>query len=423
MQLVDMLSVLLVAVLIVEALIFLIVRYFRQEFQWLITRNDEQPEFDRALVEKYINGSFDPLLGWVRKPNTRGIDKGRYGEVGYSINELGSRNLECLGEKESQVVIASVGDSYTFCRQVEDSETWQALLSTKTQSHVLNFGVGNYGLDQALLRYNQLKLPATTKIVIMGVVPETICRVHSYWKHYFEFGNILAFKPRYRLLGDELVLSENVMKTDKDFYNLADKLPDIQAPDGFYRKKFRSQQFRFPYLYSLLRNPMRNFLLLFYLLRRKLIRLLKLSNVTVENAPFSVIMKYNILYSHSMYRQPDQCKLLKAIILKFKQDAESRGHKPVLLLMPQLLDLELIEEQCIPYEHFYREMTSHLDVIDITRSIMARTFAEFYAEDSYGGHFSAKGNDFLSNEIMTYLQESCPDLMPDKRKRAMESQP
>ena len=69
-----------------------------------------------------------------------------------------------------------------------------------------------------------------------------------------------------------------------------------------------------------------------------------------------------------------------------------------MLLMPQLLDLELIEEQCIPYEHFYREMTSHLDVIDITRSIMARTFAEFYAEDSYGGHFSAKGNDFLSNE-------------------------
>ncbi len=41
--------------------------------------------------------------------------------------------------------------SFVFSRQVEDDETWQHFLSRLSHSNVLNFGVGNYGFDQALL--------------------------------------------------------------------------------------------------------------------------------------------------------------------------------------------------------------------------------------------------------------------------------
>lgn len=36
-----------------------------------------------------------------------------------------------------------------------------------------------------------------SKIIIFNVVPETIARINSYWKHYREFGNTLGFKPLY----------------------------------------------------------------------------------------------------------------------------------------------------------------------------------------------------------------------------------
>ena len=34
-------------------------------------------------------------------------------------------------------------------------------------------------------------------------MPETILRVHSFWKHYLEYGNTLAFKPRFEIINDD----------------------------------------------------------------------------------------------------------------------------------------------------------------------------------------------------------------------------
>lgn len=40
-----------------------------------------------------------------------------------------------------------------MCREVNDNETIQYFLSNLTNSFVSNYGVGNYGLDQAVLRF------------------------------------------------------------------------------------------------------------------------------------------------------------------------------------------------------------------------------------------------------------------------------
>lgn len=57
----------------------------------------------------------------------------------------------------------------------------------------LNFGVGNYGVDQALLRYEKTELTNSIEHVILGFVPETICSINSSWNHYVEFGNFFSF--------------------------------------------------------------------------------------------------------------------------------------------------------------------------------------------------------------------------------------
>ncbi len=84
-----------------------------------------------------------------------------------------------------------------------------------------NFGVGNYGFDQALLRLERELPSLECRVVIMGVVPETISRVQSYWKHYFEYGNTLAFKPRFILEGDRLVHHPLTVWKPEDFETYA----------------------------------------------------------------------------------------------------------------------------------------------------------------------------------------------------------
>jgi hypothetical protein len=47
-----------------------------------------------------------------------------------------------------------------------------------------NYRVGNYGLDQSLLRLERELPQLEAEVVVMGVVPETVVRVQSYWKHF-----------------------------------------------------------------------------------------------------------------------------------------------------------------------------------------------------------------------------------------------
>ena len=86
-----------------------------------------------------------------------------------------------------------------------------------------NFGVGNYGLDQAFLRLKkQIKKDDKSKIILLGVCPETIRRNLSLWKHFFEFGNIFNFKPRYAKdrLNNKTILETNPIKSFNDYNNL-----------------------------------------------------------------------------------------------------------------------------------------------------------------------------------------------------------
>ena len=54
--------------------------------------------------------------------------------------------------------------------------------------NIRNYGVGNFGVDQAILKYINLPNNNEADHIILSFVPETILRVHSYWKHYIEFG-------------------------------------------------------------------------------------------------------------------------------------------------------------------------------------------------------------------------------------------
>jgi hypothetical protein len=391
-----------VSIVLLEVGIFLLVSGQRGKFQWLVTERDETPEFDRQALEKFINSSFDPVLGWVRRPNSSGTEQGRHGTIRFHIDEHGSRFIP---NPVVPPVVAAFGDSYTFCRQVEDDETWPAQLVGLAGCGVLNFGVGNYGIDQALLRYENQSLPDSVRVVVMGFVPETICRVQSCWKHYLEFGNTFAFKPRFRLADDgDLELLENPVQSLDDFLHLAQKLPQIREDDGFYRRKFLVRKFRFPYLVTLLRRPRSQIPLMLALLLRGMLRSVGLSRQWAEDLPFMLVMQNNIRDSHKLYTDPDATALLRAVLTRFCQHADARGHLPLVLVMPQLLDLKIAGGRGA-YADFFAELSELMPVIDLTQTFLPRKIENLYINDQYGGHLSVEGNRIVAQELVSWLRE------------------
>ena len=317
---------------------------------------------------------------------------------------MGSR----LNPEHSETSIVTFGDSYTFCRQVEDSQTWQVHLSKKLNNKVLNYGVGNYGVDQAFLYYKRQTIPTTTRIVILGFVPETICRIQSYWKHYLEFGNTFAFKPRFILKNGQLELYNNLLGGIKDFNNLNQIIESASMKDEFFKKKFRKLQFRFPYSLSYFSNFQRNSVLIYLLIKKNIFTLLNLNNNEIDNAPFSRIMLDNILFSHTMYKDKKACDLLESILLKFRDLAYERGHKPLLLVMPQLIDIKIMnsKKEDIHYGSFFSKMSHEMPVLDLTSDINNANTESLYTEDLYGGHFSELGNKLVAEKVSEYLNKT-----------------
>ena len=138
--------------------------------------------------------------------------------------------------------ISSYGDSLCFCRYVNDDKTWQHSLSKKIKKNVRNFGVGNHGLDQAFLKFkrNYEKKIDRPKKVIFLFGPETIRRNVSLWKHYYEFGNYLNFKPAFLFnkLKKKYVLYKIPNFRKKNFFDLKRLQNKIHNEDVFYKNKF-----------------------------------------------------------------------------------------------------------------------------------------------------------------------------------------
>jgi hypothetical protein len=117
-----------------------------------------------------IAGKFDPLLGWVSKEWQEGD--------GHNTVAHGLRRDP--QEREDQIqagaILAVGGDFAHGGRDVDDDETWPALLERLLGRRVLNGAVAGYATDQIVLRAEQLLPLLRPKTLIVGFVGEEIAR-------------------------------------------------------------------------------------------------------------------------------------------------------------------------------------------------------------------------------------------------------
>ena len=227
----------LIVFLIIELIFRSIIISVNKKFQWLIIEKDEYPILSEDGLKKFIPHGYDPELGWTRKPNTFHKEIGKKGNpTQWTINSKGVRTNPSFDKTNSK--ISCYGDSFTFCRQVNDNETWEYFLSNLFNTNVQNFGVGNYGIDQSLLRLKRAYLKNKTDVVILSVVPDTISRIISVWKHYYEYGNTFGFKPRFILKNDKLELKKSPIDDKSKFFRYQEFIDEIRENDFFYEIKF-----------------------------------------------------------------------------------------------------------------------------------------------------------------------------------------
>lgn len=391
---------------IIETIVRRIVLQVNQDFQWLIVEKDKIPILDKHGLSKFISHGFDPELGWVRKPNTSHDETGKFGKTNWTINQFCARTNPNFDNLESNT--SCYGDSFTFSRQVNDDETWVHYLSEFTNSNVINFGVGNYGVDQALLRLKREFPKHPTKIVIMGVVPETICRIVSVWKHYYEYGNTFGFKPRFILKNNSLNLIENIIDGKDKFEKYQNYLEDINRYDFFYKNKFLKEKISFPYCITILKNLRRNFGIINWVQKINQRKKNNFDCTDIEWNTMKIIMKINLDWRVKLFQDNETCELLKQILVEYANYGKKQNFKPVFIFLPQKDDILFIKKNFNFYHNFVNELKKieNLFCIDITKDMInIKEIDRMFSDNNeYGGHYSKDGNQKVAELIFNELK-------------------
>lgn len=251
-----------IVIIVLEISTWSLLIRFNGDIQYLFS---EFPDIDRNLFEGYQ--SFDSELGWVRPPNENREknvielhpdNEPDTNPVSLTTDEYGSRVCQ-FNRDTGEFSIATYGDSYCFGWEVNDDETFQHYLSQKLGVHVSNYGVGNYGVDQSLIRLERRFNDDPADYVVIALCDKyAIERICSVWLHYIQLDNPLAVKPRFRSVGNELEKVPIPINKKTQLLALEEHKEYLRANDyhyiNYFDKWFSRHKITFPYTAYWLRS-------------------------------------------------------------------------------------------------------------------------------------------------------------------------
>jgi len=134
-------------------------------------------------------GIIDPIVGHLPRP---GLSL-RHPVKGFEIN-IGEHSTRLTGTSPvstDRPLTLAAGDSFTFGEDVNDGDAWPAVLQRLIGHRVINGGVPGFGLDQTVLRAEQLAGIYAPDVIIVSFIPDDVirCETSCYSGHnkpYFE---------------------------------------------------------------------------------------------------------------------------------------------------------------------------------------------------------------------------------------------
>ena len=105
-----------------------------------------------------------------------------------------------------------------------------------------------------------------------------------------------------------------------------------------------------------------------------------------------------------MYKNDKYTKLLNELIKNFSKKLKKKNKKLVILITPQLFDLNNFKSS-INYRNFFESLKKEYNVYDLSSYFKKQNYANFYLNDRYGGHLSYNGNKVVSKLLYNYLKK------------------
>ncbi|MGB6065707.1 MAG: hypothetical protein WBG50_12940 [Desulfomonilaceae bacterium] len=345
----------------------------------------ERPRLVRAAaVKDQADGLtlYHPVLGW---DFPSGLRYGDAGGVHYSHGALGERR--CCTSFDT-TLIATYGDSFTYCAEVGDENTWQTFLGEKLRTNVLNFGVSGYGTDQALLKY-ELHGGGSPEIVILGVLPENINRVVNIYRPFYTYADPLKLtKPMFfkdynkiRLIPNPVRSLAEVSKLDQEQF-----LEELGKFDYWYQLDKGLPKFTFPYTFSL------------YAWKDKVF-----AQLTAGVQGFS---NRRIRHPWNLYDEDGPFSIMRYIADRFIATARFRGSEPLIVIMPYKDYItEMTDNRMVRAGPFIKYLSDKgYPFLDAVKSVAGMRPSKQDLDRWYRDHATAEGNKIFADILSQYLQ-------------------
>ena len=345
---------------------------------------------DEMLIRKALEGyNHDHLLmpdrniGWNVRPGKT--------DDGDHTNAQGIRtnpeHLYSVDPSEGKVRIVTLGDSYVYCMQVNNGETWQDYLEQmRDDVEFLNLGLPGGGTDQAFLRWKQDGIQFKSHIVILGIWPDNINRNLNIVGYYRSQLQLTGTKPRLVLdAGGETKWVNSPIMSDDEL------VATLTTPE-------ESPLLRYEYWY----NPNETTLTLY---RR--VRLIQVAESIWRRYQRKQI--YRKIFTGEIAEGIDVTVAIAKIFAKEVRDA---GSIPIVLMIPDRTQLGMhVGEK--PFPLVQRLRNAGIDVIDMGPTfgyeVMKEGAARYYV-DGGTGHNSAFGNlrfaQYLEKELRPWIEKA-----------------
>ena len=283
---------------------------------------------------------------------------------------------------------AAYGDSFTYCDEVREDQSWQHYFKKQTGKTILNLGVNAYGTDQALLKLRKYQEHYPARVVIMGLMSDDIGRTGGIIGSFYLATPMVSVKPRFVFQPDgSLRLMQNPVRDEAGLARLSnvEQLARIAQNDYWY------QVYKRRYGVDLLRG-------------RGFPALLDLAILV------SGVSQYGLEPMDRYYflRHPDEepMRITKRVLRRFAQRVREAQGKPVLVLHYDASDLKrhALLEPLKWYVH--RELK--MPIFDVRQVLLEELNAKRVSQTELfmpGHHYTARGNQIIARGLARFFKD------------------
>ena len=320
---------------------------------------------------------LDSVLGWRYRA---GFARG--GDV---MSAQALRNLRTYDTVPPPgiVRVAAFGDSFTYGNEVTTAEAWPSMIEAAHRDvEVLNFGVGGYGVDQALLRWQLEGHVYDPHVVVMGFTPDDLRRLVNVYRPFIDPTEFPLAKPRFLLdEGGALRLVPAPLRDTSDYAALL-REPRRAARLGAHDQWFTRWRYEDP-LHDVSAT-------------------VRLMRSLVHHVRLRYLDPDRLLDGDEFNPRAEAFRLQVALFAEFAATVEESGRRHVVVMLPDASSLlQRFAGQRASYDGLADSARARgVDVVDAAAAFMATGDADdvpsWFAP---GGHYSPTGNVIVARAL------------------------